>query len=66
MNDPVASMLLRKAGEMPSLEPPEDMTIRTLYVGGLDERISEDDLKDFFYAYGEIESIKLVSQRACA
>jgi pre-mRNA-splicing factor RBM22/SLT11 len=59
-------MLLRKAGEMPSLEPPEDTTIRTLYVGGLDERITEDDIKDFFYAYGEIESIRLVPQRACA
>ncbi|KAJ7521479.1 hypothetical protein O6H91_19G056200 [Diphasiastrum complanatum] len=66
VNDPVAAKLLRKAGEMPSLIPPEDMNIRTLYVGGLDQRISEDDLKDQFYAYGEIESIRLVPQRACA
>eukprot|EP00250_Pteridium_aquilinum_P021277 c25080_g1_i1 orf=253-1719(-) len=66
VNDPVASKLLRKAGEMPSLIPPEDESIRTLYVGGLDQRVTEDDLKDFFYAYGEIESIRLVSQRACA
>lgn len=58
--------LLNKAGEMPSLEPPEDESIRTLYVGGLDARITEQDLRDQFYAHGEIESVKMVLQRACA
>lgn len=58
--------LLNKAGEMPSLEPPEDESIRTLYVGGLDARITEQDLRDNFYAHGEIESVKMVLQRACA
>ncbi|CAA2982343.1 zinc finger CCCH domain-containing 49-like [Olea europaea subsp. europaea] len=66
VNDPVALKLLNKAGEMPSLEPPDDESIRTLYVGGLDARISEQDLRDHFYAHGEIESIKMVLQRACA
>ncbi|CAK9165414.1 unnamed protein product [Ilex paraguariensis] len=66
VNDPVANKLLNKAGEMPSLEPPEDESIRTLYVGGLDARITEQDLRDHFYAHGEIESIKMVLQRACA
>ena len=51
---------------MPSLAPPDDESIRTLYVGGLDQRVTEDDLRDFFYAYGEVESIRLVAQRACA
>lgn len=66
VNDPVALKLLNKAGEMPSLEPPEDESIRTLYVGGLDARITEQDLRDHFYAHGEIESVKMVIQRACA
>ncbi|XP_008452614.1 zinc finger CCCH domain-containing protein 40-like [Cucumis melo] len=66
VNDPVALKLLNKAGEMPSLEPPEDESIRTLYVGGLDARVSEQDLRDNFYAHGEIESIRMVLQRACA
>ncbi|RWW33064.1 hypothetical protein GW17_00002237 [Ensete ventricosum] len=56
----------RKAGEMPTLEPPEDESIKTLYVGGLDARVSEQDLRDNFYAHGEIESIRMVLQRACA
>ncbi|XP_051152057.1 zinc finger CCCH domain-containing protein 49-like [Andrographis paniculata] len=66
INDPVAMKLLNKAGEMPSLEPPEDESIRTLYIGGLDARITEQDLRDNFYAHGEIESVKMVLQRACA
>ncbi|XP_073267567.1 LOW QUALITY PROTEIN: zinc finger CCCH domain-containing protein 49-like [Populus alba] len=66
VNDPVAMKLLNKAGDMPSLEPPEDESIKTLYVGGLDARISEQDLRDQFYAHGEIESIKMVPQRAIA
>ncbi|KAL2536974.1 Zinc finger CCCH domain-containing protein 4 [Forsythia ovata] len=66
VNDPVAMKLLNKAGEMPTLEPPDDESIRTLYVGGLDARITEQDLRDHFYAHGEIESIKMVLQRACA
>ncbi|KAL0454476.1 UNVERIFIED_CONTAM: Zinc finger CCCH domain-containing protein 49 [Sesamum latifolium] len=51
---------------MPSLEAPEDESIRTLYVGGLDARVTEQDLRDNFYAHGEIESVKMVLQRACA
>ncbi|KAL0412766.1 UNVERIFIED_CONTAM: Zinc finger CCCH domain-containing protein 49 [Sesamum radiatum] len=62
----LALKLLNKAGEMPSLEPPEDESIRTLYVGGLDARVTEQDLRDNFYAHGEIESVKMVLQRACA
>ncbi|KAG6498170.1 zinc finger CCCH domain-containing protein 40-like isoform X2 [Zingiber officinale] len=66
VNDPVAMKLLNKAGEMPSLNPPDDESIKTLYVGGLDARVSEQDLRDNFYAHGEIESIRMVLQRACA
>lgn len=66
VNDPVAAKLLRKAGEMPSLAPPEDMSIKTLYVGGLIDRVTEEDLKVQSYSYGEIESIRMVRQRACA
>ncbi|OMO90527.1 hypothetical protein COLO4_19088 [Corchorus olitorius] len=66
LNDPVALKLLNKAGEMPSLEPPEDESIRTLYVGGLVKKINEQDLRDNFYAHGEIESVKMVLDKACA
>ncbi|XP_043713549.1 zinc finger CCCH domain-containing protein 40-like [Telopea speciosissima] len=66
VNDPVAMKLLNKAGEMTSLMAPEDESIKTLYVGGLDARVTEQDLRDHFYAHGEIESVRMVLQRACA
>ncbi|MED6207427.1 hypothetical protein PIB30_035723 [Stylosanthes scabra] len=62
VNDPVALKLLGKAGEMTSLEAPEDESIKTLYVGGLDARVTEQDLRDHFYAHGEIESIKMTAK----
>jgi len=66
VNDPVAEKLLKRAQAMPHLEPPEDSMITTLYVGGLDEAVSEQDIKNAFYAYGEIRSITLVSKQGCA
>jgi pre-mRNA-splicing factor RBM22/SLT11 len=66
VNDLVAKQLLGKAGEMTSLEVPEDESIKTLYVDGLDARVTEQDLRDNFYAHGEIESVKMFLQRPYA
>jgi len=65
-NDPVADKLLKRASAMPHLEPPEDRLITTLYVGGLDESVTEQDIKNSFYAYGEIRHITLVAKQGCA
>eukprot|EP00951_Prasinocladus_malaysianus_P034149 scaffold342800_cov28-Prasinocladus_malaysianus.AAC.1 len=51
---------------MPNLSPPEDQSIMTLYVGGLNADISVKDLEDIFYAHGEIKSIKKIESRNCA
>ncbi len=56
-NDPVADKLMKRAKEMPALEPPEDPLITTLYVAGLlDDHsksvidpVSETDLRNHFY-----------------
>ena len=37
--------MLKRAAAMPKLETPSDKTITTLYVGGLDDRIKEQDLR---------------------
>ncbi|PIK35107.1 putative pre-mRNA-splicing factor RBM22-like [Apostichopus japonicus] len=47
-SDPVADKLMRRAEAMPKLEPPEDKTITTLYVGGLVNKVKEMDLKNHF------------------
>jgi hypothetical protein len=45
INDPVADKLMRRYTAMPKLEPPEDKTITTLYVGNLGDNIEETDLR---------------------
>ncbi|XP_078407310.1 pre-mRNA-splicing factor RBM22 [Cetorhinus maximus] len=66
INDPVADKLLKRAATMPRLDPPEDKTITTLYVGGLGEQISETELRNHFYQFGEIRSITVVQRQQCA
>ena len=66
VDDPVAEKLLKRAADMPKLTPPADKTITTVYVGGLDANIKEQDLRDIFYQYGEIRNINMVTKSGCA
>lgn len=68
VNDPVAAKLMQRAHAMPSSAPPDDRTITTLYVGNLgdDDEIGEQDLRDFFYQFGEIRSVHIAAGRGCA
>ncbi|XP_003384752.1 PREDICTED: pre-mRNA-splicing factor RBM22-like [Amphimedon queenslandica] len=65
-NDPVAEKLLGQAKELPQLSPPEDKSITSLYIGGLSDDISERDLRDHFYQFGEIEDINVIHKQNCA
>lgn len=66
VNDPVAKKLLGRAEQFKTLTAPEDKDITTLYVGGVTENITEHDLRDVFYSYGEVKSIKVVPKAMCA
>lgn len=66
VNDPVAEKLLKRAQAMPHLEPPEDVNITTLYCGGLDENVTEADIKNAFYSFGELRNITVVQKQGCA
>lgn len=66
VNDPVADKILKRAACLPTLTPPEDKTITTLYVGNIGEHITETDIKDNFYQFGEIRQITLVPRQQCA
>lgn len=65
-DDPVAAKLLSKYSAMPKLTPPEDRTITTLYIGGVSEDITEKDLGDHFYQFGELRSVSLHYKQHCA
>ncbi|XBH92603.1 hypothetical protein VPH35_083693 [Triticum aestivum] len=42
-----------------------DLTNTTVFVGGLDPNVSEDDLKQTFSQYGEISSVKIPVGKQC-
>lgn len=51
---------------MPDLTPPEDQTITTLFVGNVGPSVKEADIRDKFYSFGEIKSIKRLESAVCA
>ncbi|XP_071953548.1 pre-mRNA-splicing factor RBM22-like [Antedon mediterranea] len=65
-NDPVADKLLKRASQMPKLDVPEDRLVTTLYIGGLGDKVTEKDLRDHFYQFGEIRNINVVQKQQCA
>lgn len=66
VNDPVAEKLLKRAASLPVLEIPSDKTITTLYVGNVGDHLTEVDIRDQFYHYGEIRNVTLVPKQQCA
>lgn len=65
-SDPVAEKILKRVINLPTLDPPEDPHITTLYVGGLDETNTEHDIRNNFYQYGEVRQITMVPKQGCA
>ncbi|CAB1315882.1 unnamed protein product [Coregonus sp. 'balchen'] len=66
INDPVADKLLKRASTMPRLDAPEDKSITTLYVGGLGDSITDSELRNHFYQFGEIRTTTIVQRQQCA
>jgi len=65
-NDPLAAKIIRQANEEMELLPPEDKSITTLYLGSLEPGVTEKDIRDQFYVFGEIRSIRMAPKQACA
>jgi len=66
-NDPVAKKLLgRGKSSDQKLRTPEDETITTLWLGGIDEKTSEQDIREKFSPYGSISSVHIVPLKSCA
>jgi len=45
INDPIAKKILDRVKESNLPKPPEDMNITTLFVGSIEEGLTEDELK---------------------
>lgn len=66
-DDPLAEKILRKASAVRRLQPPADTSITTLFVSDVDAAdITEQDLRGYFYQFGELRSIHIVPRQSCA
>eukprot|EP00037_Helgoeca_nana_P011942 m.107585 g.107585 ORF g.107585 m.107585 type:complete len:388 (+) comp21163_c0_seq1:13-1176(+) len=66
-SDPVAEKMMRRASKIPSLEPPADKAITSLYVGGVEDPfVTQQDLQDYFYQFGEIRVINVLKKQKAA
>lgn len=74
-NDPVALKLMGRYDKMKESEnklsrqgppvKPQDPTVRTLYVGGIDATYTEDQIREHFEPFGAIHQIHLIGDRGC-
>jgi len=65
--DDLSKKYIRRAREnAPDLEVPKDTSIMSLWVGGLEPPLSEQDLRDVFYSYGEIRAVRVLMDKRCA
>ncbi|CAN0523536.1 unnamed protein product, partial [Ectocarpus sp. 8 AP-2014] len=59
-DDPVAAKMMARQDDLPKLEPPEDEGISSLWLGNMADYITPEDLRDAFYSFGELRSIRIV------
>lgn len=68
-NDPVALKILdrhdKQIANMAPLTPPEDLTVSTLWIGGLTEDIGEPEVRAAFFPFGEVSSVRVISEKKC-
>ncbi|KAJ2808614.1 Pre-mRNA-splicing factor slt11 [Coemansia guatemalensis] len=66
-NDPVAKRMLARSHKRDTrLVPPEDKSITSLFVMGMDTSVTKDDVHDYFRAYGDLKSVVVVPKGNCA
>ena len=66
VNDPVAKRILDNVSETILPQEPKNESITTIYVGGINDKVSEYDLKNEFKSFGRIMGIKTIINNNCA
>jgi pre-mRNA-splicing factor RBM22/SLT11 len=68
VNDPVAEKMMSKsADKQKRLEPPEDKSVMNLFIVGVEEPfVSQANIRDHFYQYGEIHKVNVLKKSKAA
>lgn len=60
INDPIAKKILSKVKEVHLPKPPDDLNITTLFIGGIDESIDEEDILNAMKDFGKVKGVKMI------
>lgn len=66
VNDPLAKKILDKSTAKVLYSAPADKSITTLYLTNVDAEITESDIREEMYAFGEITSLVILRRAKCA
>ena len=66
INDPIAKKILGTVLDTELPKPPDNKDIMTLFIGGVVDTISEQDLKNSVCSYGEVKKVKMLYKQSCA
>mmetsp|Transcript_11243 Transcript_11243/g.18920 ORF Transcript_11243/g.18920 Transcript_11243/m.18920 type:complete len:223 (+) Transcript_11243:204-872(+) len=64
-NDPLAKKIIEKIEEYKLPEPPADLTISTLFIGGIQSHDQRELIEEKFQEFGKIQAIKLIPSKQC-
>ncbi|KAL1917158.1 uncharacterized protein VTP21DRAFT_4814 [Calcarisporiella thermophila] len=65
-NDPVAKRMLNRTDDKKALEKPDDETVTSLFITGVDESVKDTDLKEHFSTFGDLKSVVVSHKSKCA
>ncbi|CAL9229105.1 unnamed protein product [Arabidopsis halleri] len=63
LESPFTVEVIAREGNRGPLPPPEDQSVKTLYIRRLNSSVLEQDIRDHFCPFGEIESIVIFPHR---
>ena len=66
VSDPLANKMLTKIKKEEKPQPPENKNITTLFLGGVEDDLTETDIVEFFKKYGKVKGIRMRPKAKCA
>ena len=57
---------MNKTDNVKRLQAPTDESITSIFLTGIESDIAEQDIKNYFYSYGEIKSVVVLHKSKCA
>ena len=66
VNDPLVKKILDKGSSQVLYSSPADKTVTTLYLTNVDPEITESDIREEMYMFGEVTSLVILRRAKCA